>query len=399
MQRIFQQASVDLSNGFLPGTRPVTKLPDNSEYHKRLNDIISNLPTLIKEKLLRKTIDDLDKEFVNAELSLEKGNKAQKNTAIMFIVAIAQGYIFEDTKNPANIIPAVIAKNLYLLCKSRQRFPMITYADYVLNNWRMKNPCGEITLDNIEPIFTFTGTTDEAWFIKIHVAIESACGQALRAAEATYLEAKNSAPDTKKMSSALTAIAESLQKAIDVMHEMKTGCNPDTFWDIMRPYLSGWDKIKATGSDDLGVKFAGIRTKDTKPFDFTGPSGAQSSIVPALDNALRIKHEIDGMFKLLLKFKEYMPNDHQAFIAHFSDSKIKTVVYKSGSPTLIDAFKSAIDAVQKMRGAHLGLVHQYIYKTAGARGIPAHVITGTGGAPIDGYLAGRYEDTLKVKKV
>jgi len=46
-----------------------------------------------------------------------------------------------------------------------------------------------------------------------------------------------------------------------------------------------------------------------------------------------------------------------------------------------------------VRGAHLALVHLYIYKQAEEQGIQRNVITGTGGAPIETYLANRFSQT------
>jgi indoleamine 2,3-dioxygenase len=380
-------------NGFLPAQAPETTLPEKSAYQSKINHIIHNLPALLKAKTLRAEVDALNAEFPNPVLELEKGNKAQKTAALCFLTAIAQAYVCEDTAKPIQHLPATIAKPLYALAKSRQRFPMITYSDYVLNNWRLIDDTKPVSLDNIETIVSFSGTKDEAWFIKIHVAIEAVSAKAITAAQTAYHESLKNNPDASVIEQSLRAMTESLNQSIDIMHKMKDNCHPEVFWNVLRPYLGGWEKVKPANCEDAGVRFEGIQTRDTKPFAFGGPSGAQSSIVPALDTALKIKHDIDGMHKKLLEFKEYMPNQHQAFILQFTNSKIKSVAKHSSNPELIAAYDDAVSAVKRMRGAHLGLVHAYIYNPAANQGIPAHVITGTGGAPIKGYLGGRLTDT------
>src|SRR3990167_156132 len=122
-----------------------------------MNAIINNLPALLKEKKLRAIVDALNIEFPDPVLELQKGNKAQKDAALCFLTAIAQAYVCEDTK-PIQHLPAAIAKPLYALAKSRQRFPTITYSDYVLNNWRLIDESKPVSLDNIETIVSFSGT-------------------------------------------------------------------------------------------------------------------------------------------------------------------------------------------------------------------------------------------------
>lgn len=398
LRNLFNIPAAEKNHGFLPANPPARTLPNTTEYQIRINEIIANLPELVANKNLRNTIDELNQQFPNPELALQKGNKAQKTAALCFLTAIAQAYVFEDANHPIEHIPATIAKPLYQLSKSRQRFPIITYSDYVLNNWRLLDSNKPVSLDNIEPIVTITGTKDEAWFIKIHVAIEAASAAAISAAHSAFLEAAKSNPDLKKIRKSLAQITASLEQSIEIMHKMKDGCHPDVFWNVLRPYLGGWEKTKPANCEDAGVRLEGIGSKDTKPFALSGPSGAQSSIVPALDVALKIKHDIDGMHKKLLEFKEYMPNEHQAFILQFTSSKIKHLAKHSNSPDLSKAYDEAVSAVKRMRGAHLSLIHAYIYKPAGAQGIPAAAITGTGGAPIKSYLFGRYADTNTLVK-
>lgn len=390
VRSMFDPAVSTSSFGFLPATVPLSKLPATTELNNEINRLATNLPELLTKKQLRACVDKLSDMIAELRVNSEK----EKDIALTFLTAIAQAYIFEDTTKPIVHLPAIIAKPLYALSKDRQRFPTMTYNDYVLNNWTKLDPNGGITLDNIKPIITMTGKDDEVWFIMIHVAIEAAAAPAITAAMKLFYESRKPTPNVFVLLDALQAISASIESTIAIMHRMQERCDPDIFWKELRPYLNGWEKTKPADCEDPGVRFEGVGTKDKKPFAYTGASGAQSSIVPTLDAVLGVKHEIDGMFQHLLKFKEFMPITHQALIATLAAfTNVESVVARLDNPLLTKAYETTVATVKHMRGAHLALVHAYIYKPAAAAGIPREAIAGTGGAPIDAYLAGRYQQT------
>lgn len=391
--------------GFLPGKDPIDSIPNLSPLNMQLNDIAKNIPDLIKNHQLINKVDELNTQYAECGLLLEKGNKQQENAAILFLVSIAQAYIWENNENPRNKIPRVIAKNLYNLCRSQQRFPTLTYSDYVLHNWRLIDPTKEISLDNIEPIITFTGSKDELWFIKIHVAIEAVCSKAMHAACQVFNLAndmkKNPGIDLllkeKELIKLLTIIENSIKDATCILQKMKDNCDPNYFFFQLRPYLSGWEKVKTevVGKEEIGVHFEGVDNKDKiSTYNYKGPSGAQSSIFPALDALLGIKHEINGMYRTLLEFQEYMPKKHAAFIKLLTKSKLSHIADSNDFTDLKTARANAIHQLELFRAHHIGIVHQFIFNQAAKIGIDKDEITGTGGTPINEYLCGRYKTTL-----
>ncbi|MDX1902339.1 MAG: hypothetical protein SFW66_10140 [Gammaproteobacteria bacterium] len=397
--------------GFLPGKDPLEQLPEASPFNQKLNEIAKNIPVLIESCTLRSTVDALNDEFKDEEMVLIPHGtqmKKQQHVAIMTLLMIAQAYIWEDEKNPMNVLPAVIAKNLYKLCRSQQRMPTLTYKDYILRNWRLLDPEKEISLDNIEPIYTFTNSADEAWFIKIHVVIESICSKAIIAACKAYGLAHDLIKDPsedplvnqeteRNITELLNVISTTLEEAILVLKRMTEQCRHEYFFFTLRHYLGGWEKVikkDGDGKEHVGIFFEGVETKDKNFHSYRGPSGAESSIIPALDAFLSVEQEIDGMYKTLLNFQEYMPRKHQAFVGYLSTSKVREVVETSDSVELKEAFENATRHVKAFRGTHLGIVHQYIMVPAKTIGIKSDEITGTGGAPIGEYLVERYQNTL-----
>lgn len=411
--RLFSFA-IDADRGFLPKQNPLIELSD-SEWNQKFNQLAKNIPQLLKEKKLRIVVDALNKKYETAVANQKPANimvenLAQKNAALLILLMIAQAYLWEDASNkPLNTIPAVLTKNIYPLCKMQQRYPTLTYADYVLNNWRLKDNTKKITLDNIEPLFTFTGSSDEAWFIKIHVAIEAVFAKALDAAQRACALADNMllcetmalAPqqrgdDEEALTELLTQINHSLAEATKLLQQMKTGCDPHYFWHTLRAHLNGWEKIKIKTGDaeEVGVRFASIDAESKMPAHrYIGASGAQSSSLPALDRALGVKHEMNNMFQAAQSFEHYMPLEHRAFIMSLQQNKIRKVVATSDSPRLVAALEDAVTMLQMFREGHRGgLVKRYIFDPAEEQGILRDNITGTGGT-VEEYLQSRSYNT------
>lgn len=368
----------DAKRGFLPVKSPLTALPNNCDIHIELNRIAHNLPLLLKTNTLRDEIDALNKKYSDASLKLQINNKQEKDIAILTLTMLTQAYIWQTPNQPNNLIPAVISKNLEMLCQPHpKRFPILTYSDYVLNNWKLIDPNIGFTLENIEPIFTFTGVRDEAWFIKIHLAIEAASGAALRSVY--EICCFNNTED--QIIRLLNIVSESLKKATTILLRMKEHCNPEFFYQTLRPFLTGWDK-------KLGIRFEGNESIR----QYKGPSGAQSSILPVLDEALGVKHEKDEMYEHLLLFKQYMPHKHSSFINFIQTRAIP--LGENSSERLIESLNNAIKGVQDFRFMHrYAMVGRYIEKQVIKNAEPGKS-TGTGGTTID-YLEKRHKNSMR----
>lgn len=401
---MFHQAT-DLSRGFLPATDPIMVLPELSKegkllaLNKEINGIIRSLPQLLAEKKLREVIDQLEVTCCDQHIILEHHNVMQKKAAALFLSMIAQAYVFAEPANPPKEIPSVIAQNLYRIAFLGQRRPMLAYSEYALHNWYRIDPAKPVTLQNIQPIVTFTGTPDEIWFIKIHVAIEAVCIHALQAAKRIHAcliqtEKPYSADEIKKSFEIITI---AMLEATELMHRMKDNCHADVFFHQLRQYWKGWDTIINETSGKKGVMLQGVDTGKNESYAYSGVSGAQSSIVPALDAILNIKQPVNSMFEQLDHFKSYMPREHQAIISNFGLCKTRRYVKGADNHALSQAYNEACGAVAKFRGAHLAVVHSYIYQQAKAAGINKEAIAGTGGAPASHYLSERLMTTQQHK--
>ena len=369
--------SHDLNRGFLPRQNPRQQFLICNKLHSQLCAIANDLPQLLSQKALRAKINQLNDAELISELNIEE----EKHFAFLLLLMLTQAYIWEDPENPCAKIPAVLAKNIVLLSKRAQRLPTLTYADYILHNWKVIDPTQGFMLHNIEPIFSFTGSPDEAWFIKVHVAIEANCGAALNAIYEACIMPQND----QCLLDALKAMRTGLTQAIDFLAKMKEGCRPGYYWLTIRPYLKGWENVKDLTFEGLNPSY----NIDA----YTGASGAQSSIIPALDAFLGIRHAASKDLLLNLYFR-YMPKTHQALIHFFRENSVDKIVSASSSEELKIAFTDAVRYLKLFRLAHVGLVSQYLLKPAEKLGISPHKVIGTGGTLVTDYLSERCRTTV-----
>lgn len=388
--------------GFLPRHTPCGLLTNASQLNMELNRLAFSLPRLLMNRLLRNELHHLNDRYAGSQITFDKHDRIQVETATRILLTLIQAYIWENPAAPASQIPPVLAKNSYALAKLQQRFPVLTYYDYILSNWRLIDPAQGMQPENIEPLISFTESRDEAWFIIIHIMIEHVCSKALESAhEIGAMAGENSndstLTETADVSNAcrhFDVIANSLEDAIALLNRMPDHCGPVYYWDTLRHYLNGWEKITNSDTGCKGVLFTDVSVRGKSvTCTYKGPSGAQSSIIPALDAFLGITHDIDDIYQTLLNFQQYMPHQHVLMINAYRNCEISHWIEHCKSETLTSAYHRAIRQLAKFRLTHLHLVQKYIFTPSGSRGHTQESIVGTGGTQINDYLSNRYHDT------
>jgi len=287
---------------------------------------------------------------------------------------LATAYIYADPEQPLKHLPVSIARPFVELAALVERPPMFSYTSLVLANWRRIDPLGEITVDNLETLSTFTGLPDERWFALIHVDIEARAAGALRGAlDAAQAVIDN---DADRVTSGLRAIYDGLRAMMKTFRRMRSGCDPDVYYQQIRPYNFGF----------INVVYEGSRFGDT-PQNFRGGSGAQSSVIPALVAALGVQHEATDLMVHLNAMHPYMPRPHREFIHVIGASGIRAFVQRVHSPALTDAYNDCLRALTLFRQLHLSYAKLYIFE----RGDPV----GTGGTPFMDWLNKLIDETEK----
>lgn len=187
-------------------------------------------------------------------------------------------------------------------------------------------------------------------------------------------------------------LAQSLTQATDTVNTMRRTLSTmhdrlsaETFYDRMRPFLTGWGGDGSPLPD--GVIYEGI---SSTPAKMTGGSAAQSSTLQCIDAVLGITHtqEIQAF---LSNMRHYMPPAHREFLAMIEEhSRVKSVVEICDCEKLKAAYNQCVKAVIEFRSYHIQIVTKYIVLMANRecrnKDYEALATRGTGGSSILPFL-------------
>lgn len=267
------------------------------------------------------------------------------------------------------ILPRQIAVPLTHIAAHLGRPPMLSYTGMVLTNWQLCDADGDFTPENVNVLVRFTDLEDEAWFFRVHIAIEAQAGAILHALEQTRHAI--SQDDDHAVLVALRAIRAGLVQITQTFHKMPDGCDPDDYFLHVRPYLHGFEHVIYDGVSDT-------------PMTFRGGSGAQSSVVPAILAGLGVEHDHTMLTDYLNEIRRYMPHEHQKTIAQRRTIPLRQ--YCAERPPLRDAYNHALRQLVTFRRAHLYYARTYIFEKS-------PTASGTGGTDYMGFLSRLIDET------
>lgn len=376
--------ALSFSRGFLPETDPLKKLP---EAFQAWEGFAAQLPKYLMSTQLRAKMESLP-AFPLEQLKTE----AEHERAMLLLSFIGHAYVFGE-KSVAQIIPAILAKPWCALATHLKRPPVLSYASYALHNWYRLDSKQPIELGNIALLQNFLGGMDEEWFILIHIDIEYKARAALQVLQPAQMAAK--AGDAEKLKACLVQMVESLEQICAIMDRMPEHCDPHIYYHRVRPYIHGWKNNPALPN---GMLYEGCF--DNQAQFFHGETGAQSTIVPALDAVLGVQHHEDVLSVYLKNMQNYMPDQHRAFLIDLQENASIRDYVKGRSlemPALKTLYNQCIDLVTRFRSTHLKYAAQYIQKQRQDSQANPHAI-GTGGTPFMRYL-GKHESETETHKL
>jgi len=376
-----QQTHFNISHGFLPANDPLIRLPvPFSDWE----DAAQNLPKLLLSDRLQPLLNALPPFPVDA-----LSNQAEVERAMVILSFIGHAYVW-GSKQPAQTLPARLAMPWYELSQRLGRPPVLSYASYALHNWRRLQVNRPVELGNIALLQNFLGGIDEEWFILIHIDIEAKAIPAMTSISSAQNAVTANDPD--KLLNALLCITDSLTSMCQSLERMPEQCDPYIYYNRVRPFIHGW-----TNNPSLpdGLLYEGVSAYQNKAQKFRGETGAQSSIIPALDSLLGIEHEDDPLKEYLLEMRDYMPPEHRTFLNRLSEGPALrdfVIRERNNSSNLVEAYNSCVTLVENFRALHLQYAASYIHQqsqTAGAN--PTNI--GTGGTPFMRYLDKHKKET------
>jgi len=376
---------------FLPSKDPLIKYKTTSKSLNLISEISEQLPKLLLTGSVQNTINKLKNNDLSVDKVIANNDLREIRLAMVHISFIAHSFIW-GSETPSKILPEVIAKPWVKLSKILGRPPILSYASYCLDNWYRLNKKDDICLENVGLHTNFLGGVDEDWFVTIHVCIEDAAGDAIKAA--TKLAKLNEKHSVKDFSIHLRAIIKSLRKVNAIFSRMPEKCDPYVYYHRVRPFIFG-----TKDNPDLKKGLIYQNQFNNKPQFFRGETGAQSSIMPFLDGALGIYHTQDHLRHYLNEMRDYMPPEHRRAIEHVENiSNAKALIHESKK--LINEYNKCLEEIRIFRAQHLEFAATYIHKQSQIKnpfGRGGSTITGTGGTPFMKYLKKHRDETQKQK--
>ncbi|KAI1272650.1 Indoleamine 2,3-dioxygenase [Xylaria sp. FL0933] len=407
-------------NGFIPVKQPLKRLPDT--YYQQWEQIMDELPILLKAKVIRKRVDNLE-TLTTARLKTER----EWQRAYVILCFLTHSYIWGGDV-PSEVIPPSITIPFLQVSDHLDLPPVATYA--ALNLWNFGSTGNDFTdLDSLKALHTFTGTEDESWFYVLSVAVEargaSIIAQMLQAISAVKEN------DSETVICALNDMAICIRELTQLLGRMSEKCDPMIFYHRIRPFLAGTKNMGTAGLPNGVFYDEGDGAGQWK--HLRGGSNGQSSLIQFFDLILGIDHtstknHSNGVSDAVksasseLSFHEevrlYMPGPHREFLASVSQlDKIKDFVYSAPrSPAqqqLRQSYQNATEAFGDFRQAHMQMVTRYIIvpsrkscpssssqmnlataSLVSNRGL-RQGLTGTGGTELIPFLRATRDDTYR----
>jgi len=361
--------------GFLPKDNPIHQLEFEPEFQD-IEYLVAQMPLLTHQGKFRdeavSCLKLIDPDFYEEnDFDLETVEKLFKHYCY-----IASAYVHALNEPKVESLPAVIAVPLVHLSELVGRPPILSYASYCLNNWRLNDPAGLIHLDNLslQQNFSHTNKQDEDWFILVHVEIEYCASLAMTMLNRFLTLDK---PTEQQLDETLRAVLGSLIAMNKAMSRMPEKCGEDFYFKAVRPFIFGFENIVYEDCFN------------NEPQSYRGETGAQSSIVPSFVAALGIEHKDSMLTKHLDLMRSYMPIPHRMFIEKLENKRdegfsLRGAVIFAGKH--LDLYNQCLEELLKFRTKHLEYAVNYIQKKVDNP-------TGTGGTPFIPWLSQLRDET------
>ncbi|KAG0652561.1 Indoleamine 2 [Hyphodiscus hymeniophilus] len=355
--------------GFLPAELPLERLPD--PYYNKWEAVVANLQGLILSKRLRGVIERLP---VLSTAGLEHDSEWRR--AYSLLCFMAHGYIWGGD-SPSERLPAAISIPLIHISAYLEVPPVATYAAVCL--WNFKPLFADEPVDNLEnlaTLTTFTGSIDESWFYLVSVAIEARGGPIIPLMLTAIRAARSN--DSVTVTHCLRAFAERLDDLGSILQRMHESCDPQVFYNRIRPFLAGSKNMGEAGLPNGVIYEDGSGSEKYR--EYSGGSNAQSSIIQFFDIILGIKHRPTGEKKdptseselegtapppkhnFLLEMRKYMPGPHRRFLEDVTlVSNIRDYVEThTHDRELTLAYDACLAMLRAFRDKHINIVSRYI---------------------------------------
>jgi indoleamine 2,3-dioxygenase len=359
---------VDADYGFLLTPPPDTSL---SSYFAAWDQAALHLPEWIEKQVVQEEASRLP--FKDPGRISSKGEMERA----MLVLSFLGNAIVHTSGSDSPLIPRNVAVPWRYISTRLGRPPVLSHASAVLGNWKTAEQMGVVSLENLQPLVTFTRTEDEKWFYMVTVAIESQAAEAIAAVALAleYATTRNS----EHILQQLKTIRNAVRLMTNTLKRMSEKCDPAVFYSKIRPFLASYKDVRY----DLGGK------EVTESWH--GGSAAQSAVLQFLDAALGIEHKEPKSAAYMKQMLTYMPPKHATIIKKLQQgSPLKD--YCASESTLTFFYEKAVETIHEFRTEHFKIAHEYIIAQAKAQ---EGEVIGTGGTELSSFLKSMRDETKK----
>jgi len=355
-------------------------MPPTAGYFAAWEDIIDELPELIKSGGIRNKVRQL------TELEVNEGNLPREEDwwrAYVVTTFIGQAYIWmdKDDKDIMHSVPKCIAVPWCAVSEHLGMPPVVTYATACLYNWYLRDPTKPPDGDNLYSQITYTGTQDESWFYIVCLLVEIEAVPGMVAMLEAYSAVERG--DNQALQWHLKAIKDSMQKMLQKLLRMRERCAPEVFYNEFRRFQRGSENEPFLPNN---MTYEGVNPENQS---HCGASAAQSSTLPVFDIFLGVEHTGDDL-KFLKDQREHMPPVHCRFLAELEKRPpIREYIKAANDPKLTKSFDDIAKELTRFRVAHISIVNEYIVQY-----LHGKAGTGTGGTNLEKFLAQVKDDTV-----
>ncbi|XP_068030497.1 indoleamine 2,3-dioxygenase 2-like isoform X1 [Anomalospiza imberbis] len=315
-------------------------------------DIARELPQLITSHRLRSRVHQMP------QLSTQhlRGHE-ELHLAHLVLSFITMGYVWQEgEEGTVQVLPRNLAVPYWEVSQALGLPPILSHADFVLANWRRKDPNGPLEIENLDTIITLPGGESLRGFILVTLLVEKAAVPGIKAI--TRALGAVAQCDEETLHRALEELAGAIEAMSEALRKMHDYVDPEVFYSVIRIFLSGWKDNPAMAH---GLIYEGV---SPEPMAFSGGSAAQSTVLHAFDELLGICHREDSA-AFLRRMREYMPPPHRAFVEEIRGAvSLRQLVLSSGTARLRAAFNRCVSALAAFRSYHITIVTKYIAAAA-----------------------------------
>ncbi|NXA71477.1 I23O2 dioxygenase, partial [Thryothorus ludovicianus] len=327
---------------------PLTELP--APYGPWM-DIAHDLPRLIESHQLRSRVHQMP------QLSTQHlRGREELHLAHLVLGFITMGYVWQEgEEGTVQVLPQNLAVPYWEVSQALGLPPILSHADFVLANWRRKDPNGPLEIENLDTIIMLPGGESLRGFILVTLLVEKAAVPGIKAIVRALGAILQS--DEESLHRALEELAGAIKAMSAALRRMHDYVDPEVFYSVIRIFLSGW---KDNPAMPHGLIYEGV---SPEPMAFSGGSAAQSTVLHAFDELLGIRHRQDTA-AFLHRMRHYMPPAHRAFVEEIQGASLRQHVLSSGDERLRAAFNRCVSALAAFRSYHITIVTKYIASAA-----------------------------------